>query len=122
MVIGYTSLLGQKLNLVYKGLDKMSAANTGLGGGAQRINNSPLDCLEHNDRILFIGLAISLEERIAIAAVVEPFNAHIIFFTKLKPLQIGFVKQDRTLKQITNGNFRNITRVSSLQHPSLQSS
>ena len=31
-----------------------SAVHTGLGGGAQRINNSPLDCLEHNDRITYI--------------------------------------------------------------------
>ena len=31
-----------------------SAVHTGLGGGVQRINNSPLDCLEHNDRITYI--------------------------------------------------------------------
>ena len=31
-----------------------SAVHTGLGGGVQRTNNSPLDCLEHNDRITYI--------------------------------------------------------------------
>jgi hypothetical protein len=36
-----------------------SAVHTGLGGGVQRINNSPLDCLEHNDSITYIHFYIS---------------------------------------------------------------
>ena len=36
-----------------------SAVHTGLVGGVQRINNSPLDCLEHNDRIAYIHCCIS---------------------------------------------------------------